>query len=298
MSRQDRSRVIPIKDGEIDEPRSIGEPSDGGMFDIDLEEPVTLDRLHAHRARRLAILKRRQQPIIARLRLTREWISLADIADWCSREREGIRANEQLRAEAYTQLGESLAAGEFGSGRGSRVLLLHPESTWAKLTQDRYECVPFKEHGDSAYLRWCWIPSDLAEAWFNSKNIPRPPHLFPLPPVEPLQMAKPSGAGVSSVVGCSQPDVAAALEKSVGRVAESQFAIPNKRGFDGRKKAEATGAMIKAVEQGVITFKALQCMKQKQLADFYPNAGRTLLTECRKAALADLVGLGFDKTPT
>lgn len=69
-------------------------------------------------------------------------------------------------------------------------------------------------------------------------------------------------------------------------------AIPNKPGFAGRKKAEATAAMIDAVEQGRVTFDALQRMKQKQLADLYPSAGRTVLAEARKAALAKLAAGG------
>jgi hypothetical protein len=158
--------------------------------------------------------------------------------------------------------------------------------------------VLFGEQGRSAYLRWCWIPSGLAKEWFNSKNIAQPAHLFPLPPVKPLQMAKPSASELPSVVGRSRPDVAVALERSVGQVAGRQFAIPNKPGAGGRKMAEATTAMIKAVEQGEITFKALQCMKQKHLADLYPNAGRTLLAACREAVLADLAARGFDKAPT
>jgi hypothetical protein len=164
--------------GEADQLLSIRDTPEG-LFNDDQKQPVTLERLYAVRARRLAILKRRQQPIIEGLRQKGEWVSLADIADWCAREAGGIRPDENLRAEAYRQLGESLAAGFFGRGRQSRVLFLHPHSTWAKMTQDRYRNVPFGQEGRRGYLRWCWIPRGLAQTWFEAKNIRCPVHLFP-----------------------------------------------------------------------------------------------------------------------
>jgi hypothetical protein len=60
--------------------------------------------------------------------------------------------------------------------------------------------------------------------------------------------------------------------------------------------------MIDAVEQGRITFQRLQSMRQKELPRLYPEAGRTLLTKCREAALRELTARGFptkaDISPT
>jgi hypothetical protein len=82
----------------------------------------------------------------------------------------------------------------------------------------------------------------------------------------------------------------------------TRLAVPNKPGGGGRKKAQATAAMIDAVEQGRITFQRLQSMRQKELPRLYPEAGRTLLTKCREAALRELTAHGFptkaDISPT
>jgi hypothetical protein len=48
------------------------------------------------------------------------------------------------------------------------------------MTQERFDMVLFGEDGRSGFLRWCWIPRNLAAAWFDSKNLRRPGHLFPV----------------------------------------------------------------------------------------------------------------------
>jgi hypothetical protein len=83
----------------------------------------------------------------------------------------------------------------------------------------------------------------------------------------------------------------------------TRWTVPNKPGASGRKRAQATTAMIQAVEQGRLSFGMLQRMKQKELTALYPNAGRTLLAECREDALLELTALvgsrqKSDITPT
>jgi hypothetical protein len=72
---------------------------------------------------------------------------------------------------------------------------------------------------------------------------------------------------------------------------------PNKRGPAGRKKAGAIARMVRAVEKGEKTIVQLQRMKQKELDNFYPDAGRTTLAEAHKEALK-ILRQNSGKTPT
>ena len=67
-----------------------------------------------------------------------------------------------------------------------------------------------------------------------------------------------------------------------------RLAIPNKPGGGGTKRTAAIEAMIRAVEEGRLTFDVLRRMPQKKLVEVYSGAGRTLLTECREIALQRL----------
>jgi hypothetical protein len=137
-----------------------------------------IDEAHTEPLKRMASLKRFQTRLIENLRRSGEWISFAEIAEWCARERGSIEVDEKLREVAYEQLGNSVSAGEFGSGRRSRVLFLHPRSTYAKMTQERWESMPSPGvAGRQVYLPYCWIPAPLAATWFDARNIRRPPRL-------------------------------------------------------------------------------------------------------------------------
>jgi hypothetical protein len=151
---------------------------DAGSVD-GLERPACIEELFAATRRQMAVRRRRQDRIIDRLRLSRDRICLEDIAEWCAREKGSIVPDERLRSEAYRQLGMSLAAGEFGRGRQSRVLFMHPRSNWAKMTPERFDMIPFGEEGHNSYLRCCWIPAEMAQAWFERRNLSLPGHLFP-----------------------------------------------------------------------------------------------------------------------
>lgn len=201
-------RAIRFSETEFDQWLSLqaslyaaaGYPSDGATDML----PIW----HAEREERVARIKRRQDPIINKLRRTREWINFKDIADWCARESGSIVPNEKLRSDTYNLLGEALADGFFGAGRAARVLFLNPISTWAKLTQERYNGIPGGEEGRHNYLRWCWIPRDLAGAWFDSKNLSRPAHLFQPHVVGSYHLSEPivkqqSGESKSAPTGSS-----------------------------------------------------------------------------------------------
>ena len=81
-------------------------------------EPAT-----ATRARRRAELRgTRGRCFAEKQRLTRQWVSLADIADWCARAPGIIEPDEKLRLTAYGQLMKALNSGEFDIAGRTNVL--------------------------------------------------------------------------------------------------------------------------------------------------------------------------------
>ena len=89
-------------------------------------------------------------------------------------------------------------------------------------------------------------------------------------------------------------------ETETTKITEARrLSIPNKPGGGGEKMVAAVKAMVGAVQDRRVTYKDLRTMKQKNLSDFYPDAGRTLLTDARETALQELAAAGLsDKVPT
>jgi len=91
----------------------------------------------------------------------REWIQFSELAERYGRN-IGI-------AEGYEQLKRAVIAGEFERDGRSRVLYLHPAVTAAKMTREKMrnavETFP-AETVRRHYLAPCWIPRELADAWW------------------------------------------------------------------------------------------------------------------------------------
>jgi hypothetical protein len=179
---------------------------------------LTMEELFAHNRRQMAVRQRRQSRIINQIRQSGEWVSFAAIAAWFAREKGSIEPDEHLRAKAFRELGAALATCEFGLGRQSRVLFLHPRSNWAKMTPERFSEILFGDELSSSYLRHCWIPRDLAGGWFDSRNLRRPGHLFPRAEEEKITLLEGGGKKVGpdsdASVGARTPP------KAYGTVAE------------------------------------------------------------------------------
>ena len=123
-----------------------------------------------------------------------EWISFREIAEWCA-EFSGIddwdKEFMNLIAESYWHLGASLAVGDFGIGRHSRVI--YPPGAFLdrppfiRLTPERFAAPPNPE-GRSWFdmLELCWLPRDLARGWLEGRLKPLPPWLA-APAIEPAQ---------------------------------------------------------------------------------------------------------------
>jgi hypothetical protein len=95
----------------------------------------------------------------------------------------------------------------------------------------------------------------------------------------------------------TEGEQAGASRSDIANGNDPEDATPNKRGPAGWKKAEAIARMVEAVRNGEKTIGQLQRMKQKELGDFHPDAGRTTLAEARKEALKKL-RQNSGKTPT
>jgi hypothetical protein len=128
---------------------------------------------------RSQMLERRIERWMERMRRSREWISFADIADWCAREKGSIRADDNLKAGAYRALGESVMSGEFEERGRSRVvyqaaLLVPSHPVRIRMTRELYEACPEPKRDN---LAWCWVPRDLACRWLEGKRVALPPWL-------------------------------------------------------------------------------------------------------------------------
>jgi hypothetical protein len=133
-------------------------------------------------------------------RLTRERISLADIADYCAREGQPYaRPDEAKRILAYEELASAARAGEFDDETGLRIRFLHPRFRWGMLTRERFaelHKLPAETMVQN-YWRWCWISNAMAQAFFTRRARPVPEWLMPGPrsagpQSEPAQKARSS----------------------------------------------------------------------------------------------------------
>jgi hypothetical protein len=131
----------------------------------------------------------------------RDWISIDDIIDWRSRDRETGVKREDFQIAALRDLDLAIRTGKyFFVGEQSRILLTFPfvdvpaalieepltvpESCWLSRAQwqAQHELAP-AQHDDSepnrlkrlfrTHLQWAWIPRELCLRW--SKNVPFEP---------------------------------------------------------------------------------------------------------------------------
>jgi hypothetical protein len=102
---------------------------------------------------------------IARQKKQCAWVSFGELAERYGRN-IGI-------AEGYEQLERAVINGEFEHNGRSRVLYLHPALTRAKMTREwmRNVAETFSASAETMrrhYLACCWIPRELADAWWAS----------------------------------------------------------------------------------------------------------------------------------
>ena len=111
----------------------------------------------------------------ARQRRERQWISFADIADWCSEVEGSVVPNEAARASAYEKLQRDLMEGDFEEDDHSRVLYLHPRTVKAKMKRQWMENIVETYPPTtirSQYLDHCWLPRNLFQRWLAKHHLP------------------------------------------------------------------------------------------------------------------------------
>ena len=120
---------------------------------------------------------------------TRDWICLAEVADWCARRPGDIERDPSRRAQAYSDLGHSIILGEFNKGGRLNVMYLPPQQPHLlhpmKLRLDVDRLLAHQRHALECLLDLCWAPRELCLRWLLVRQIVPPPWLV----AEPIRLS-------------------------------------------------------------------------------------------------------------
>jgi hypothetical protein len=124
----------------------------------------------------------------------RNWIGLADIADWIACGRGATdRRDERLRAQGYDDLLNAILVGEFDRDGRICVLYLTPESERSRLGAELLRQMRDLYAGSATVndevLSRCWVPRDLAQRWFERRHLMWPGLFDPVKPVTSRNVA-------------------------------------------------------------------------------------------------------------
>ena len=149
----------------------------------------------------------RFERILRRLRQTREWISFADVADFCACESGLIEPDQARRGRAYDHLADALIKGEFDDEGGrTRVLLLYPGSRKMRLTW-RWLADAIELDLDGArgreLLAHSWAPREAMARFLERRRLPVLPAAFG-PPESDGKPAKRRSSRASRIVARSR----------------------------------------------------------------------------------------------
>jgi hypothetical protein len=141
--------------------------------------------LSGKRARKKQILRFRESQ-----QRRRQWISIAEIADWiaCSRGATD-RRDETLRAQGYDDLLNAMLLGEFDHNGRSGILYLSPDPERSRLEVGKLRNMRDFYANSSTLndevLARCWVPRKLAQRWFQRRDLPWPKQFDPVQPSPP-----------------------------------------------------------------------------------------------------------------
>jgi hypothetical protein len=132
----------------------------------------------------LEILRRKMQRVrwFDYVRRHFDMVALADVADWCARERGGLDRSEERRSEAYQELLTAILQGEFGSGEWPALAHMPrdvPTYSPYCLRLSRGQIAYLSAH-DPCFAAALWAPRRLVARWFQSRGMELPPWLMDL----------------------------------------------------------------------------------------------------------------------
>jgi hypothetical protein len=188
--------------------------------------------------------RRRQQRIdefVKQQRIAREWITFAEIANWCAASVTGASsdAEDQARRVAYDRLDRSARDGEFeragycqGRATSTRSKILYLDalvtlggaSPRFRLTREQLGYVDHIRDlpGD------CWLPRELVRRWLAAHSYPWPEHFDPMQETRTDDLAgirtrtSPGGAALSPGGG-APPLLGKALDDALDKWALDQW---------------------------------------------------------------------------
>jgi len=146
------------------------------------------ERAFERRTRRLSTFNRRERC----LRRNGRWISIRELSDWLAHEAGAAGINSDIEASTYLEFWQASRNREFDRGGKTRVLLLNPAVTRARLDPEGEERA-LDVHGWASFvqqfLAYCWVeieparqwlrgwlPRDLYETWDAAHAAGAPPH--------------------------------------------------------------------------------------------------------------------------
>jgi hypothetical protein len=117
-----------------------------------------------------------------RQRVSRRWIALVDLADWCAQStaRASAAEEDEARELAYRRLAESVLIGEFERESKSEILYLVPDvfsdggTPRFRVTREKFG---FAASGTAPDLLRCrWLRRKMARQWIETHGYDWPSH--------------------------------------------------------------------------------------------------------------------------
>ena len=144
---------------------------------------------------------------------SRERISVAEIAEYCSEE-SGIVPNEVARETAYEKILADLLERFFEENGVSQLMYLHPYTSETIMTREWMAGLLAFEGADRAaiisqYLAPCWMPRAFSERWLAKHRMEPRPQRFEPKRQTPSAITQPSVTQVRNTV--TQPVIVHAV---------------------------------------------------------------------------------------
>jgi len=213
------------------------------------------ERKKSSRARDVEIRRAWIARYEARMSKTREWISIAEIADWYASRAVETVTMKKRRRNIIASMRASLAAGEFRANGKNRVVLRHPNTSVAT-----FDHMPVDRSIDDGwqpetkvidFFESCWLPNEVCRQWFMRKGLRWPEHFAVAKAKSPIDRGKavsgPPNETSATVHARVEPTIAAVndLEASVRGASTNVVARESER--PPRKRTQRQRDRVKKV---------------------------------------------------